>query len=86
MYDYAGGVSHTLAATNASRGADAAGRDRPAIQEGQIVNLIEKTSADCKLSVWACRAPSRVADVPGWTCEDGNGRRGLIPAAYLKEY
>ncbi|WRT64187.1 uncharacterized protein IL334_001116 [Kwoniella shivajii] len=37
------------------------------VQANQIVNLIEKTSAD-----W-------------WTCEDGNGTRGLVPATYLKE-
>ncbi|OCF73849.1 hypothetical protein I204_05694 [Kwoniella mangroviensis CBS 8886] len=37
------------------------------VQADQIVNLIEKTSAD-----W-------------WTCEDGNGTRGLVPATYLKE-
>ncbi|OCF41775.1 hypothetical protein I317_04381 [Kwoniella heveanensis CBS 569] len=37
------------------------------VQTSQIVNIIEKTSAD-----W-------------WTCEDGNGTRGLVPANYLKE-
>ncbi|WWC86280.1 uncharacterized protein L201_001153 [Kwoniella dendrophila CBS 6074] len=37
------------------------------VQANQIVNIIEKTSAD-----W-------------WTCEDGNGTRGLVPANYLKE-
>ncbi|WVQ97431.1 hypothetical protein IAU59_004544 [Kwoniella sp. CBS 9459] len=37
------------------------------IQTSQIVNIIEKTSAD-----W-------------WTCEDGNGTRGLVPSNYLKE-
>jgi hypothetical protein len=21
----------------------------------------------------------------GWTCEDGNGKQGLVPANYLKE-
>ncbi|WVR05917.1 hypothetical protein IAU60_002943 [Kwoniella sp. DSM 27419] len=37
------------------------------VQASQVVNIIEKTSAD-----W-------------WTCEDGNGSRGLVPATYLKE-
>ncbi|KAL7423645.1 hypothetical protein Q5752_001226 [Cryptotrichosporon argae] len=37
------------------------------LQTGQIVNVLEKSSAD-----W-------------WTCEDGNGARGLVPANYLKE-
>ncbi|ORX35987.1 hypothetical protein BD324DRAFT_651897 [Kockovaella imperatae] len=37
------------------------------VQTGQIVNVLEKTSAD-----W-------------WTCEDGNGTRGLVPSNYLKE-
>ncbi|WWC58691.1 uncharacterized protein I303_101235 [Kwoniella dejecticola CBS 10117] len=48
---------------------DYAGSDTTdlAVQANQIVNLIEKTSAD-----W-------------WTCEDGNGTRGLVPATYLKE-
>ncbi|WVN85407.1 uncharacterized protein L203_100553 [Cryptococcus depauperatus CBS 7841] len=37
------------------------------VQANQVVNIIEKTSAD-----W-------------WTCEDGNGKRGLVPANYVQE-
>ncbi|RSH84193.1 uncharacterized protein EHS24_005702 [Apiotrichum porosum] len=37
------------------------------VQEGQIVTIVAKTSAD-----W-------------WTCEDGNGKQGLVPANYMKE-
>jgi hypothetical protein len=50
------------------------------VQSGQVVNVIEKTSDDCELLV----ALTPIADRVGWTCEDGSGKRGLVPASYLK--
>ena len=64
------------------------------VQGGQVVTIVEKTSADC-MSGWLVQpfiytrrvqTWDSVADtVSGWTCEDGSGRQGLVPSSYLQE-
>lgn len=53
------------------------------VQKGQVIYINAKTSEDCE---YPCtKKVEYCADSTGWTCEDANGRKGLVPSAYLKE-
>ncbi|ODO11678.1 hypothetical protein I350_00462 [Cryptococcus amylolentus CBS 6273] len=72
--------------TSAPAGGDLA--NGSGVQQGQAQALYDYAGADSgDLTVQANQVVNIIAKTSSdwWTCEDGNGQRGLVPATYLQE-
>ncbi|WVQ70889.1 hypothetical protein IAR50_000414 [Cryptococcus sp. DSM 104548] len=72
--------------TSAPAGGDLA--NGTGVQEGQAQALYDYAGTDSgDLTVQANQVVNIVAKTSSdwWTCEDGNGKKGLVPATYLQE-